>query len=169
MKTEDEIIYKLLGTTHSPSENRENFAKNIQLYLKACEKVKMAKIFEERYQDLFDKNQNLESIAFEVTKVQSDYYDIVNLVFEPRELINNEDLKRDFYEIIYEEHYMLDHLYKYKESRYLIINRDKLKNTSQIFLNEAELDMFNRIENFEKSKLEKLINTTDKKTHTMKV
>lgn len=167
MKKEDEIIYKLLGTTNAPSENRKNLAKKIKLYLQACDKVEVAQLFIKYLQNFFHYYPEVNSIEFIIETSLMGDYNISFLEFSCLNSVEQEQLKKSFYFIVFDIGGLLHYLSE--KNRHLTIKKYELNRISRDILHSDELEIFNRIENFEKHKLEENIPVNNEKEQPLKV
>lgn len=170
MKSIEETIYNLVGNRQNPSSDKDEVVKNLNIYLEVYKKLDLIESFAKNI-DLFLNKNKIECVEFSIEKERHRYYYIYNIEIvacNDSEIENFEDLSFYFFDLVSNHDTLLKYFYDYKVD-YLRINKKNLKELSNSIISVSDLEIYNKIENFEKNKLEEVIGESFKKPSISKL
>lgn len=168
MRKVEEVIYQCLGTQMSPNDNRDEFLNNFKNYIKACEKVDCVKEFYEKLKSFFIEYPDIKTISFKSLNKYSfnfiKFFDIAE-----NEIRHQEEKMVALFRSATNNSYDMLNIVQNMSHEEMYIENGNLGLSIHLALTEEELDIYNKVEYFEKNKLEILISLNSKKSSTLKV
>lgn len=159
----EEKIYHLIGTRHSPTEDRVELIKTLTIYLSVYDKISSLEIFKKDVDSFFDDYPHLSSASFYVGKDREIFFYIneIELFFskesidEDREK-NNDSIQNDLIGLMLKHEDILESLYNFNIDNF-VLDKGSAQAIEKIIIPTSQMEIYNKIENFEKNKLEGII------------
>lgn len=170
-----EKIYKIIGSSHSPTEDRKELINYLQKYLIVCDKLEEIKSVTRDITNFFKKYPNIKGFFTSIEKDKDSlefYYAKDTGIIYVNSKISEESKPGDTvseieYIVFNNEKFLKQCLNHSIDS--LDINRENIEEILHKIILPHEKVIYDSIENFEKNKLEKTITLNRKKRKILKV